>query len=174
MHPVPDSALNPVAVIIGLAVQLSVAVADPTSGYEAGLQPMFEEAGQDVITGAVASSILLVAPDAAHIASELAVAEAIEPHAEDVTYLVLILYPEQLSAVGGVFAPHVDPLSKLYSILKPETDAGGVTMIAPHTALTVGAAGALGKTTTSIVLLSPQGELPVVPAAMLPQAEASA
>jgi hypothetical protein len=65
------------------------------------------------------------------------------------TYLTLILYPAQLSAVGGLFPPQVAPSSKLYWILKPLTAAGGVTTIGPHV-LTVGAAG-IGKTATQIL-----------------------
>ena len=102
--------------------------------------------------GAVLSKILSEAGDILHAAFKLPVPAAIVPHAALVTYLVLILYPVQLSAVGGVFAPQVTPLSKLYSMLNPAMVAGGVTTIARLQAVfTNGAEGAAGKTTKLLV-----------------------
>ena len=56
-HPVPDSALSAEAEMLTLAVQLSVALADPADGNEAGLQPSEDEAGHDVNVGASVSTV---------------------------------------------------------------------------------------------------------------------
>ena len=105
--------------------------------------------------GGVKSMILVVAGDGHAVvlavpAGISSVEAGILTQAADVTYLVLILYPAQFSAVGGVFAPHVTPSSKLYSIVKPATVGGGVTIIGPQPALTTGADTA-GNTTNIAV-----------------------
>ena len=56
-QPVPTSAPSEEVVIAGVPVQLSVAVAVPAAGNEAGLQPSEEEAGQEVNTGASVSAV---------------------------------------------------------------------------------------------------------------------
>ena len=78
-----------------------------------GLQTGFVAAVK-LITGGVLSMILVVVGDSIHPGMMLAVPAGMVPHAALVTYLVLIRYPLQLSAVGGVLLPHVTPLSKLY------------------------------------------------------------
>ena len=57
LHPVPDSELRVEALIAGLPVQLSEAVALPTDGNVEGLHPTLEEAGQDVNVGPVVSNV---------------------------------------------------------------------------------------------------------------------
>jgi hypothetical protein len=57
LQPVPTSALSEEEVIAGVPVQLSVAVAVPAVGNDAGLQPSEEEAGQEVNTGASVSTV---------------------------------------------------------------------------------------------------------------------
>ncbi len=99
-----------------------------------------------VKVGAVRSTILIKTGDSLQPAMELIVFAGIISQGADVVYRVFILYPEQLSAVGGMLGPHVVPSSKLYSMLKPAIAGGGVTMIGPQPALTVGT-GAAGKTT---------------------------
>jgi hypothetical protein len=105
-----------------------------------------------------------------HPAITLAVPAGIEPQAALVTYLVFILYPAQLSVVGGVFVPHVAPSSKLYSIVNSLIVAGGVTVNKPQPGLTTGAGGEGGKITTFTILLSEQAF--VVPATVVPQSAA--
>ena len=105
--------------------------------------------------GGVKSILLVVAGEGQPVvlavpAGISSAAAGILTQAAVVTYLVLILYPAQFSAVGGVFAPHVTPSSKLYSILKPATVGGGVTTIGPQPVLTVGAETA-GNTTNIAV-----------------------
>ena len=55
LHPVPVSALS-TDVIVGVPVQLSVAVAEPV-GKIVGLQPRPEAAGQNVNDGGVVSTV---------------------------------------------------------------------------------------------------------------------
>ena len=57
LQPVPTSAPREETVIAGEPVQTSVAVAVPADGNEEGLQPSEEEAGHDVNTGAVVSTV---------------------------------------------------------------------------------------------------------------------
>ncbi len=54
-------------------------------------------------------------------------------------------------------------------MLKPATVGGGVTVIGPHPAFTVGAGGASGNITTLTVLLALHPVGPAVPAGRLPQ-----
>ena len=56
-HPVPLSEERVEAEMLTEAVQLSVALADPADGNEAGLQPSEDEAGHDVNTGASVSTV---------------------------------------------------------------------------------------------------------------------
>ena len=56
-HPVPASAPSEEAVIAGLPVQLSEAVAVPAEGKLVGLQPKLDEAGQEVKVGASVSTV---------------------------------------------------------------------------------------------------------------------
>ena len=56
-QPVPDSELSEEAETAGVVVQLSEAVAVPANGNDDGLQPMFEEAGQEVNVGALVSTV---------------------------------------------------------------------------------------------------------------------
>ena len=169
--PEPLRVVTPVTlyVIVGVPVQLSVAT---NTGIVCMLPVTWQNvcaAGQ-VSAGAVLSTILVVAGDSLQAVTVLAVPAGMDPQAALVTYLVLIKYPLQLSAVGGVFVPHDPPSSKLYSIVKPATAAGGVTVIAPHPAFTTGAVGAVGKITTLTVLLDSHATGPAVPAIMLPHA----
>ena len=55
LHPVPVSALR-IEVIVGLPVQMSVAVAAPV-GNAVGLQPKLEPEGHNVNVGAVTSMV---------------------------------------------------------------------------------------------------------------------
>ena len=57
MQPVPASALSEEEVTTGVPVQLSVDVAVPAEGNEAGLHPREEEAGQEVNTGISVSAV---------------------------------------------------------------------------------------------------------------------
>jgi len=98
--------------------------------------------------GGVKSRILVIAGEGQPVV--LAVPAGMLPQLAVVTYLVLILYPAQFSAVGGVFAPQLTPSSKLYSILNPATVGGGVTTIVPQPVFTVGADTA-GKTINSLL-----------------------
>ena len=118
-----------------------------------------------VTVGFVLSTFLVTEGDSQPAGA--AVPAAIAPQAAEVTYLTFILYPVQLSAVGGVLVPHVAPSSKLYCILKPATEAGGVTIIGPQPELTTGA-GAVGNITTLTVLDTQPGL--TVPTALVPQA----
>ena len=95
-------------------VQLSVAVTVVISG--AGTVPLHAIVGGagHVMVGGVVSNTLIVAVDSLQPVIELMVPAAVVPHADVKTYLVFILYPLQLLAVGGVFNPHVTPSSKLY------------------------------------------------------------
>ena len=113
--------------------------------------------------------ILIVAGDSSHAGSVLGVPAGYEPQAAASTYLVLILYPTQLSATGGLLPPHVMPSSKLYSMVNPASGDGGVTMMGPQPGLTVGAGGSGGKIITLSVLLAPQAPTPAVPAGVVPQ-----
>ena len=56
-HPVPLSEERVEAEMLTLAVQLSVALADPAAGNDDGLQPSEDEAGHDVNTGASVSTV---------------------------------------------------------------------------------------------------------------------
>jgi hypothetical protein len=107
-----------------------------------------EPIAPNVKVGGVKSRILVVAGEEQTVV--LAVPAGIAPQSAVVTYLVLILYPAQFSAVGGVFGPQVTPSSKLYSILKPATVGGGVTMIGPQPGFTAGA-DTDGKTMNSLL-----------------------
>ena len=56
-HPVPLSEESDEALVLTEAVQLSVALALPALGNEAGLHPSEEDAGHDVNTGASVSTV---------------------------------------------------------------------------------------------------------------------
>jgi hypothetical protein len=155
-------------------LQLSVAVAVPNAAFicaAAGLHVTGKGTCVTFIVGGIKSTILIVAGDSIHPAIVLAVPAGVAPHTAVVTYLVLILYPLQLLAVGGVLVPQVTPSSKLYSIVKPVIVAGGVTIIGPQPELTTGADGAAGNITTFTILLSAQAPVPGVNAAVPLHAE---
>src|SRR5688572_12310800 len=113
---------------------------------------------------------LIVAGDCEHAMPDPA---GVAPHAASVTYLVLMKYPVQFSAVGNIAEPHVMPLSKLYSISNPATEGGGVTVNVSQPVWTTGAGGAAGNITTLTSLLSPQEPVPAVPAGLDPHAVVS-
>ena len=121
-----------------------------------------------VRSGFVLSTFLVVTGDSPQT-PEPGVPAGVPPQSASVTYRVLILYPAQLSAAGGLFAPHVASPSKLYSMLNPVIETGGVTVKAPQPAVTTGAGGADGKIITLTVLLVPHEPVPVDPAVVLPQ-----
>ena len=56
-HPVPLSEESAEAEMLTLAVQLSVALADPAAGNDDGLHPSEDEAGHDANTGASVSTV---------------------------------------------------------------------------------------------------------------------
>ena len=56
LQPDPDMLLRE-DVMVGLAVILSVAVADPSAGNAVGLQPRLDDGGQNVNVGAVVLTI---------------------------------------------------------------------------------------------------------------------
>ena len=56
LHPVPVSALR-TEVMVGLPVQMSVAVAALAAGIAVGLQPKLEPEGHNVNVGAVTSTV---------------------------------------------------------------------------------------------------------------------
>lgn len=171
VHPVMTTAAS-VALTVTVP-QLSVAVAEPSAAFICaadGLHVTGKGICVTVIVGEIKSTILVVAGDSIHPAIVFGPA-GVEPHAAVRTYLVLILYPLQLLAVGGVLVPQVRPSSKLYSMVKPAIVGGGVTIIAPQPALTVGAGGGAGNITTFTVLLTAHAPGPTANAALPPQAE---
>lgn len=148
------------------ALQLSLAANSGIVYVLPGTSQTGDTVGQ-VTVGFVLSTFLVIAGDSQP--EEAAVPAAIVPQAVEVTYLTFILYPVQLSAVGGVLAPQVAPSLKLYCTSKPETAAGGVTIIGPQPELTTGD-GAVGNITTLTVLDTQAGL--TVPTALVPQAVA--